>query len=107
MTGPLPNLPSSVPKYFISFINEDIRFHWVYPLCSKDSTTVTPIFTILLKLLKLSSILALNVFNSIVVLNIQMVLFVLFSGRPVYLHLTLLRLIPLHMVLPRVPTLYS
>ena len=50
--GPLPNLPSSAPKYFISFIDENTRFRWVYPLRSKDSATVTPMFYNFIKMIK-------------------------------------------------------
>lgn len=50
--GPLPHLPSTAPKYFISFIDENTRFRWVYPLKSKDADTITSIFYEFIKMVK-------------------------------------------------------
>lgn len=50
--GPFPNLPPSTPKYFISFIDENTHFRWVYPLWSKDSATVTTFLYNFIQMLK-------------------------------------------------------
>ena len=50
--GPLPHLPSTAPKYFISFIDENTRFRWLYPLKSKDADTITSIFHKFIKMIK-------------------------------------------------------
>ncbi|EDO17438.1 Tkp1 protein [Vanderwaltozyma polyspora DSM 70294] len=42
--GPVPNMPTSSPTYFISFTDEQSRFRWVFPLRSKDASTVTTVF---------------------------------------------------------------
>ena len=43
--GSMSHLPLGTPCYFISFTDESTRFRWTFPLYSKDSQNITPIFS--------------------------------------------------------------